>query len=64
MTLQPIKDMNEFKRIKESLKSRFDAEKTGEQALFIDQTKLLQPLINVQRETKNYKRKSKQIRTL
>ena len=51
MTLQPIKDMNEFKRIKESLKSRFEAEKTGEQALFIDQSKLLEPLINVQKQT-------------
>ena len=41
----------EYKRLKESLKSRFEAEKTGEQSLFIDQTKLLQPLTNVQKQT-------------
>ena len=51
MMLQPIKDMNEYRRLKESLKSRFEAEKTGEQALFIDQSKLLEPLINVQKQT-------------
>jgi hypothetical protein len=51
MTLQPIKDMNEYKRLKESLKSRFEADKTGEQTLFIEQTKLLKPLINVQQDT-------------
>ena len=32
MPLQPIKDVREYKRSKESLKSRFESEKTGEQS--------------------------------
>ena len=51
MPLQPIRDVREYKRLKESLKSRFESEKTGEQSLMEDQTKLFQPLITSQQAT-------------
>lgn len=51
MALHPIKDIKEYKRLKESLKARFESEKTGEQNLFEEQTKMLQPLIDVQKDT-------------
>ena len=47
MSIVPVKSIEEYKRIKENLRSRFETEKTGEQDLFIQQTKALQPLINV-----------------
>lgn len=37
--------MDEYKRIKQSLRERFEADRTGDQHLFIEQTKLLEPLI-------------------
>jgi len=40
-----------YKEQRDRLKQRFEAEKTGEQTLFIDQTKLFKPLINTQRES-------------
>jgi hypothetical protein len=43
--LQPVKDINEYTRIKKTLRDKFDAERTGDQHLFIEQSKLLQPLI-------------------
>jgi len=43
--LQPVKDINEYMRIKKTLRDKFDAERTGDQHLFIEQSKLLQPLI-------------------
>jgi hypothetical protein len=43
--LQPVKNIDEYKRIKETLKNRFESERTGEQSLFIEQSKILQPLI-------------------
>ena len=43
--LQPVKNMDEYKRIKQSLRERFEADRTGDQHLFIEQTKLLEPLI-------------------
>jgi hypothetical protein len=43
--LQPVKNIDEYKRIKQNLRDRFESERTGEQHLFIEQTKLLQPLI-------------------
>ncbi len=51
MTLQPVKDINEYKRIKESLRGRFEAERTGDEDLFREQTKILQPLIHTQQQT-------------
>src|SRR5579863_1668792 len=49
--LQPVKDISEYKRLKESLKDRFENERTGDQDLFREQTKILQPLINTQQKT-------------
>jgi len=43
--LQPVKSIDEYKRIKQNLRDRFESDRTGEQNLFIEQTKLLQPLI-------------------
>src|SRR6266536_3000799 len=40
-----------YKEQRDALRRRFEAEKTGEQTLFIDQTKLFKPLIEVQKET-------------
>ena len=51
MPLQPVRDIGEYKKIKESLRKRFEAERTGDQDLFTEQTKLLQPLINTQEHT-------------
>ena len=51
MPLQPVKDINEYKRIKDTLRERFEAERTGDQDLFREQTKTLQPLINTQQQT-------------
>jgi len=43
--LQPVRDIDEYKRIKQTLRAKFDTERTGEHNLFIEQTKMLQPLI-------------------
>lgn len=43
--LQPIRNMNEYKRIKDALKERFETERSGDQYLFREQSKMLQPLI-------------------
>jgi len=42
---------NKYKQQRDELQRRFEVERTGEQTLFIDQTKLLKPLIEVQKET-------------
>ena len=44
--LQPVKDIIVYKRIKEALKERFETERSGEQSLFREQSKMFQPLIN------------------
>ena len=46
MTLQPIKDIREYKRLKQTLQTRFELDKTGEQNLFEDQTRILKPLLD------------------
>lgn len=46
MTIVPIKSLDEYKRVKESLRDRFESERSGDQDLFEQQTKILQPLIN------------------
>ena len=51
MTLQPVKDMAEYKRVKDALRDRFENERTGDQDLFREQTKNFQPLINTQQQT-------------
>jgi hypothetical protein len=40
-----------YKEQRDRLRQRFEGEKTGEQTLFIDQTKLFKPLINTQKES-------------
>jgi hypothetical protein len=51
MTLQPVKDIGEYKRLKDALRQRFESERTGDLELFREQTKILQPLINTQNQT-------------
>ena len=51
MPLQPVKDIREYKQIKDSLKEKFEAERTGDQDLFREQSKIFQPLINTQQQT-------------
>src|SRR5271170_3082456 len=51
MTLQSVQDIAEYKRLKETLRDRFENERTGDQDLFREQTKILQPLINTQQQT-------------
>ena len=50
MTLQPIKDVSEYKRLKLTLRDRFESEKTGDQTLLEEQTKKYKPLLSSQRE--------------
>ena len=50
MTLQPIKDVSEYKRLKQTLRDRFESEKTGDQTLFEEQTKKYKPLLTSQQE--------------
>ena len=50
MTLQPIKDVSEYKRLKQTLRDRFESEKTGDQSLFEEQTKKYKPLLSSQQE--------------
>ena len=50
MTLQPIKDVSEYKRLKQTLRDRFESEKTGDQTLFEEQTKKYKPLLSSQQE--------------
>ena len=53
MTLQPIKDVSEYKRLKQTLRDRFENEKTGDQNLFEEQTKKYKPLLTSQQEISN-----------
>ena len=48
MTLQPIKDVSEYKRLKQTLKDCFESEKTGDQTLLEEQTKKYKPLLTSQ----------------
>ena len=50
MPLQPIKSIAEYKRLKDTLRERFEVERTGDQDLLRKQTKIFEPLINTQRE--------------
>jgi len=52
--LLPVKDMDEYKRIKESLRNKFETERTGDQHLFIEQSKLLEPLIKPLTSTREH----------
>ena len=50
MTLQPIKDVSEYKRLKLTLRNRFESEKTGDQTFLEEQTKKYKPLLSSQKE--------------
>ena len=50
MTLLPVKDINEYKRVKEALRERFETERTGDQDIFREQSKIFQPLIDTQQK--------------
>ena len=50
MTLQPIKDVSGYKRLKLTLRDRFESEKTGDQTLFEEQAKKYKPLLSSQQE--------------
>ena len=50
MTLQPIKDVSEYKRLKQTLRDRFESEKTGDQTLFEEQTEKYKPLLSSQKD--------------
>jgi len=43
--LQPVKNITEYNRINDVLKERFETERSGDQYLFREQSKMLQPLI-------------------
>src|SRR5271169_3186200 len=46
MSIVPVKSIEDYKRIKETLRERFESDRTGDQDLFRQQTKVLQPLID------------------
>ena len=50
MTIQPIKDVSEYKRLKLTLRDRFESERTGDQSLLEEQTKKYKPLLSSQKE--------------
>ena len=50
MTLQPIKDVSEYKRLKQTLRDRFESEKTGDQSFLEEQTEKYKPLLSSQKE--------------
>ena len=54
MPIFPIKDISEYTRMKNVLKDRYEMEKTGDQVLYEDQTKLFKPVIDVQKEVGKY----------
>src|SRR5438132_11194077 len=43
--------MDEYERVKNSLKNRYEERRTGEQTLYTDQSERLKPLIDKQKET-------------
>src|SRR5271169_7162414 len=51
MPIHSVKDISEYKRLKDALRVMFENEKTGDQNLFREQTKIFQPLINTQQQT-------------
>ena len=62
MTLQPIKNVSEYKRLKQTLRDRFDNERTRDQNLFEEQTKKYKPLLASQQEiSKSIQDAAKQI---
>jgi hypothetical protein len=64
MPIQPLKDIDEYKKIKDNLRNRFDAERSGDQLLLTEQTRLLQPLISTQEQTVKAIRGNKDLNVL
>ena len=50
MTLQPIKDVSEYKRLKQTLRDCFEFDRTGDQTLFEEQSKKYKPLLSSQKD--------------
>src|SRR5271156_6661356 len=46
MPIVPVTSIEDYKRIKETLRDRIESDRTGDQDLFRQQTKVLQPLID------------------
>ena len=46
-------NLKDYERVKNVLKKRFDNERTGDQTMYVDQTKLLKPLIDEHKLTTN-----------
>ena len=44
-------DIHEYKRLKNKIKKHYEEEKTGEQNLYQETTKLYKPLIDTSKET-------------
>ena len=62
MSLQPIKDVSEYRRLKQTLRDCFDNERTGDQNLFEEQIKKYNPLLTSQQEiSKSMQDAAKQI---
>ena len=53
MTLQANNGASEYNRLKQTLRDRFDNERTGDQNLFEEQTKKYKPLLTSQQEISN-----------
>ena len=51
MSIKPIYDIKEYERQKNAIRAQFRAERTGDQVRFEEQSKLLKPVIDVQKET-------------
>src|SRR5271163_7464 len=51
MPIHPMSDINDYIKLKKSIKNQNDSERSGEQLFQREQTKSFQPLINVQKET-------------
>src|SRR5271163_2102377 len=51
MPIHPMSDINDYIKLKKPINNQNDSERTGEQLFQREQTKLFQPLINVQKET-------------
>ena len=50
MSLQPVKNVSEYKRLKQTLRNCFESEKTGDQTLFEEQSKKYEPLLSSQKD--------------
>ena len=49
MNFQPIKDVSEYKRLKQTIRDRFEIDRTWDQTLFKEQTKKYKPWLSSQK---------------